>query len=204
MIAVVDYGAGNLRSIRRALEAAGAETLITSDPDTVRRSDAAVLPGVGNASHCMRRIKELGLDSAMRDIVVAGKPFFGICVGMQLLFEHQEEGDSDGLGFLPGRVRSLHGAVKIPHMGWSISRNIRSSPIGDEGDTRYFYFVHSYVTEPDDANDVVAVATYGSEFPSVVARDNIWGAQFHPEKSGPDGLTFVAAFVNKLVPAVTR
>jgi imidazole glycerol-phosphate synthase subunit HisH len=202
MIAVVDYGAGNLRSIRRALEAAGAETVITSDPDVVRRSDAAVLPGVGNASHCMRRIIDLGLADAVYDVVSAGKPFFGICVGMQLLFEHQEEGDSIGLGLLKGQVRTLQGPVKVPHIGWSKSQILHTSPIGVEGDSRYYYFVHSYITEPDDGNDIVALAHYGEEFPSIVARDNILGTQFHPEKSGEDGLALVAAFVNKLEPAV--
>src|SRR3954447_14201493 len=132
MIAVVDYGAGNLRSIRRALEAAGAETVITSDPDEVRRSDAAVLPGVGNASHCIRRIRDLGLADAVYDVVSDSKPFFGICVGMQLLFEHQEEGDSVGLGLLKGRVRTLKGPVKVPHIGWSKSRILHSCPIGLE------------------------------------------------------------------------
>ncbi len=202
MIAVVDYGAGNLRSIRRALEAAGAETVITSDPGVVRSSDAAILPGVGNASHCMRRILDLGLADAIYDVVSDGKPFFGICVGMQLLFEHQEEGDSMGLGLLRGRVRSLQGSVKVPHIGWSKSQILHNGPIGVEGDSRYYYFVHSYITEPDDSSDVVALAHYGERFPSVVARDNIWGTQFHPEKSGEDGLALVAAFVNKLEPAV--
>jgi glutamine amidotransferase len=202
MIAIVDYGAGNLRSIRRALEAAGAETVITSDLHEVRRSDAAVLPGVGNASHCMRRILDLGLADAVYDVVSDGKPFFGICVGMQLLFEHQEEGDSVGLGLLKGRVRSLQGPVKVPHIGWSKSRIIQEGPIGVEGDSRFYYFVHSYVTEPENPGDVIAVATYGEAFPSIVAHDNIWGTQFHPEKSGEDGLALVAAFVNKLAPAV--
>jgi imidazole glycerol-phosphate synthase subunit HisH len=200
MIAVIDFGAGNLRSIRRALEVSGAETIVTSDPKVVRDADAAVLPGDGNAGYSMRRLNELGLTGAIQDVVTEGKPFFGICVGMQLLFDHQEEGDIPGLGLLPGRVRHLRGSVKLPHIGWSQSRVLRTGPFGIEGDAPYYYFVHSYVCEADDDLVIVSVTTYGETFPSVVVRDNIWGTQFHPEKSGQDGLLLVNAFVNQLSP----
>lgn len=202
MIAVIDFGAGNLRSMRRALEIMGAETRITSDPDVVRAAEAVVLPGDGHAGHSMDRLDELGLSDAIHDVVAAGKPFLGVCVGMQLLFEHQEEGDRNGLGLLPGRVRALRGAVKVPHIGWSQSHTIRTGPLGVEGDLAYYYFLHSYVAEPDDAADIAAAVTYGETFPSVVVRDNIWGTQFHPEKSGQDGLALVSAFVKQLAPAV--
>ncbi|CAA9557103.1 MAG: Imidazole glycerol phosphate synthase amidotransferase subunit [uncultured Thermomicrobiales bacterium] len=197
MIAVIDYGAGNLRSIRRALEAAGSETVVTADPAVVAQADAVVLPGVGAAAHAMDRLNELGMTPVVRDAVAAGKPFLGICLGMQILFEHQEEGDSHGLGLLRGRVRSLvpDAATKVPHIGWNRSRVVAPGPLGAAGDERHYYFVHSYVVEPDDPADVAAETDYGVPFPSVVVRNNIWGTQFHPEKSGPDGLALIAAFV---------
>jgi glutamine amidotransferase len=202
MIAIVDFGAGNLRSMRRALEIMGAETCITNKPDEVRAAEAVVLPGDGHAGHSMDRLDELGLSAAILDIVAEGKPFLGVCVGMQLLFEHQEEGNRHGLGLLSGRVRGLQGAVKVPHIGWSQSRTIRTGPFGTDGNLAYYYFLHSFVAEPGDPNDVAAIVTYGETFPSVVVRDNVWGTQFHPEKSGPDGLSLVSAFVNQHSPVV--
>jgi glutamine amidotransferase len=200
MIAVVDFGAGNLRSMRRALEIMGSETRITNDPTEVRAADAVVLPGDGHAGYSMDRLDDLGLSAAILDVVAAGKPFLGVCVGMQLLFEHQEEGDRQGLGLLPGRVRALRGNIKLPHIGWSQSRTIRSGPLGIEGDLAYYYFLHSYIAEPADQGDIAAVVTYGETYPSVVVRDNVWGTQFHPEKSGTDGLALVSAFVKQLAP----
>lgn len=198
MIAVVDFGAGNLRSIRRALEAAGAETAVTADPARVAAAAAVVLPGVGAAGHAMDRLAALGMTEVIAAAVAAGKPFLGICLGMHLLFEHQEEGDTAGLGLLRGRVRELTGPVKIPHMGWNRSRVVRSSPLGEAGAERYYYFVHSYIAEPADPADVAAEADYGQIFPSVVVRDNVWGTQFHPERSGTDGLALIDAFVRQV------
>ena len=195
MIAVIDYGAGNLRSIRRALEAAGATVAVTADPDEVARADAVVLPGVGAAAHAMERLDELDLTGAIRAAAGAGRPFLGICLGMQLLFDHQEEGDARGLGLIPGRVRTLSGDLKVPHMGWNRSRVTRDGPHGAVGDEHYYYFVHSYVAEPDDPSVVAAEAGYGVTFPSIVVRDTIWGTQFHPEKSGDDGLALIGRFV---------
>ena len=195
MIAVIDYGAGNLRSIRRALEAAGADVTVTSDPDEIVRAEAVVLPGVGAAAHAMNRLAELDLVGPIRDAAASGRPFMGICLGMQLLFDHQEEGDSEGLGLIPGRVLSLESNVKVPHMGWNQSRVVRPGPLGAIGDERFYYFVHSYVVEPEDAAVVAAEANYGTTFPSVVVRGNIWGTQFHPEKSGTDGLALIDRFV---------
>lgn len=200
MIAIVDYGAGNLRSIRRALEAAGASVAVTADPATIGAAEAVVLPGVGAAGAAMERLRRLGLTEVIAETVERRTPFLGICLGMQLLFEDQEEGDTRGLGLLRGRVRSLHSPVKVPHIGWNRSRWSRSGPFGQAGDERDFYFVHSYVVEPDDPADVAATVTYGETFPSVVVRNNIWGTQFHPEKSGDDGLNLVDAFV-RTVPA---
>jgi glutamine amidotransferase len=127
-----------------------------------------------------------------------GKPFLGICVGMQVMFDEQEEGDTRGFGLLPGRVRSIQASVKVPHMGWNRSKVAKSSPLGELGEEEYFYFVHSYIAEPADPNDVVATAAYGEEFPSVVVRNNVWGTQFHPEKSGPAGLKLIRAFVDQV------
>jgi len=204
MIAVIDYGAGNLRSISRALEAAGAEVVVTSDPDVVRSADAAVLPGVGHAGHSIQVLTELGMPEAISEIVKDGRPFLGICIGMQVMFEEQEEGDNHGLGLLPGRVRSIRGDVKLPHMGWNKSRVARTSPLGDEGEEDYFYFVHSFVAEPNDPADIAATVDYGERFPSVVVRDNVWGTQFHPEKSGAAGLKLIRAFVAQVNQAAKR
>ncbi len=204
MIAVIDYGAGNLRSIRRALEAAGAETVVSADPATIAAADAVVLPGVGNAGHAVDRLRDLGITNAIYRTVAAGKPFLGICVGMQVLFEDQEEGNASGLGLLRGRVQSLSGPVKVPHMGWNRSRVVKAGPAGAPGDESYFYFVHSYVAAPADPDDIAATASYGQQFPSIVVRDNIWGTQFHPEKSGADGLAFVRSFVAQLDEAALR
>ncbi|MGI8643481.1 MAG: imidazole glycerol phosphate synthase subunit HisH [Thermomicrobiales bacterium] len=195
MITVVDYGAGNLRSIRRALELAGADVTISADPADIAAADAVVLPGVGAAGHAMQKLATLGLSDAITDAASSGKPLMGICLGMQLLFGHQDEGGVQGLGLLPGRIKALAGPVKVPHMGWNLSRLKRSSPLGSEGDVRYFYFVHSFIAEPEDEADVLAVADYGQTFPSIVTRGNVWGTQFHPEKSGTDGLQIINTFV---------
>jgi glutamine amidotransferase len=195
-IAVIDYGAGNLRSIKRALEAAGAEVLVTSNPADVRHADAVVFPGVGAAGAAMSRLHELGLVKTIHEVVADDRPFLGICLGMQLMFGPQEEGDTHGLGILPGRVRSLSSAVKIPQIGWNRARWLSDAAGYAAGDAEDFYFVHSYVVEPDDPADVVAVTRYGDIFPSVVRRGQVWGAQFHPEKSGPAGLRLVAGWVD--------
>ncbi len=202
MIAVVDYGAGNLRSIRRALELAGASVTVSSDPADLAGADGIVLPGVGAAGHAMHKLDELGLTGAIQGAARSGKPLVGICLGMQLLFGHQDEGGVEGLGLIPGRIRALNGPVKIPHMGWNLSRLRQESALGAAGEERYYYFVHSFIAEPENEADVLAEAEYGQRFPSIVAHNNIWGTQFHPEKSGSDGLHIVAAFVQKAASAV--
>lgn len=195
MIAIIDYGAGNLRSIRRALETNGAETVITSDPNVVRTADAVVLPGVGHAGHAIGEINRRGLAPAIRESVESGKPFLGICVGMQVLFEHQQEGDAQGFGFLKGNVHEIEGAAKLPHIGWN---RVSTGDVEDGMDQGYFYFVHSFVANPTDSEDIAATATYGEEFPVVVKSGNVWGTQFHPEKSGPAGIAFLATWVNEV------
>lgn len=197
-VAVIDYGAGNLRSIRRALEAADAAVYVSSSPDLVRQADAVVFPGVGAAGAAMNRLHELGLVEVIREVVAEGRPFLGICLGMQLLFEHQEEGNTRGLGLLQGRVQSLPQTVKVPQIGWNRVRWVQDAagdPPVPEDD---FYFVHSYIVEPDDPGDIVAVTRYGDVFPSIVRHNHVWGTQFHPEKSGPAGLRLVASWVDSI------
>jgi glutamine amidotransferase len=195
-IAVIDYGAGNLRSIRRALEAAGAYVTVSSDSGRVRQADAVVFPGVGAAGAAMDRLHQLGLVDAIGEVVAEERPFLGICLGMQLLFEHQEEGDTRGLGLLKGRVRTLSPAVKVPQIGWNRVRWIQQAAGCQPAEEDDFYFVHSYIVEPDDPGDVVAVSRYGEVFPGIVRHGHVWGTQFHPEKSGPAGLKLIADWVD--------
>jgi len=195
MIAIVDYGAGNLRSIQRAIEAAGAETTITADPDEVGAADRVVLPGVGNAAAAMNRLRETGLAEAVTEAAEAGKPVLGVCLGMQLLFGDQEEGPTTGLGLLPGTVRSLPAGHKVPQMGWNLAEFRPGTPMSMMNQA-YFYFVHSYIVHPEKETDIAADTDYGVRFPSIVARDAIWGFQFHPEKSGDDGLALVEIWVD--------
>ena len=195
MIAIIDYGAGNLRSIQRAIEAAGAETVITSEPAAVRAADRVVLPGVGNAAAAMRRLRESGLADAVTDSAHAGKPVLGVCLGMQLLFGAQEEGQTTGLGLLEGDVVSLPKNRKIPQMGWNRAEFRSKSLLGGVSPA-YFYFVHSYIVNPADDAVIAAETRYGIRFPSVVVSDNVWGFQFHPEKSGDDGLSLVKTWVD--------
>lgn len=191
MIAIIDYGSGNLRSIQRALESHGLETTITGEIAVIDNADAVVLPGVGNASHAMSQLNSLGMSDAIHRAVDAGKPFLGICVGMQVLFEEQEEGNSEGLGVLSGRVRKIEHAEKVPHIGWNVSKAVKSPLTDLENAEPYYYFVHSFIAEPGDQEDVVAVTEYGERFPSAVIHDNVWGTQFHPERSGAEGLAFL-------------
>ncbi|MCA9881108.1 MAG: imidazole glycerol phosphate synthase subunit HisH [Thermomicrobiales bacterium] len=197
-IAVIDYGAGNLRSIRRALEAAGAQVTITAEAGAVRAADAVVFPGVGAAGAAMQRLHDLALIAPIRDVVAQERPFLGICLGMQLLFDAQEEGSTRGLGLLSGRVRSLPNDVKVPQIGWNRALWVQDGAGSRAGDSDDFYFVHSYVAEPQDPDDIVAVTRYGEVFPSIVRHGHIWGTQFHPEKSGTAGLRMVAGWVDEV------
>jgi glutamine amidotransferase len=194
VIAIVDYGAGNLRSIQRAVEHAGADTVISSDPETVASADRVILPGVGNAAAAMERLRTSGMADAVTTAADAGKPVLGVCLGMQLLFGDQEEGPTTGLGLLEGDVKELPRDLKVPQMGWNRASFRPNSPMSRLGEA-YYYFVHSYIVHPANPDDVAAATHYGVEFPSVVAHDNVWGFQFHPEKSGEDGLALVRAWV---------
>jgi imidazole glycerol-phosphate synthase subunit HisH len=197
MIAIIDYGAGNMRSIARALEHLGASVQVTDDPRVVEEARAIVLPGVGSGGAAMARMTERGLDDAIRRATQQGKPFLGICLGMQLLADHHAEGEVGGLGLFRGEVRRIPHGPKIPHMGWNQATPLRDNlPIFAAISPReYFYFAHSYYVEPQDAQGVAAVTDYGSPFCSVIVTERVWGTQFHPEKSGAAGLRLLSNFV---------
>jgi glutamine amidotransferase len=195
-VAVIDYGAGNLRSISRALEATGAQPFVVDGPADLAGADGVVLPGVGAAGASMARMHELGLIEPLQELIANGTPFLGVCLGMQLLFGHQEEGDTHGLGVFSGRVRSLGPGVKSPQIAWNRARLVVDGPLGAAGTDLDVYFVHSFICVDPDPNDVVAVTRYGEAFPSIVRRDAVWGVQFHPEKSGETGLSLVREWVN--------
>jgi glutamine amidotransferase len=196
-IAVLDYGSGNLHSVSRAIAKAGGNALISSDPDQVAAADALVIPGVGHFGACMRAIAHHGLDQVIRSYTETGRPVFGVCVGMQVLFEGSEEDDESGLAILPGTSRKLPDTVKVPHMGWNTVTWAGSHPylIGIPDETR-FYFVHSYAPDPNDAT--IGVTEHGRTFSSAVAKDNVFATQFHPEKSGEAGLRLYDNFVRTL------
>jgi glutamine amidotransferase len=198
-VAVVDYGMGNRRSVEKALEHVGARALITREPAALEAADALVVPGVGAFPHGMRNLIELGLDERIRAAAAAGKPVLGICLGMQLLFERSQEHEvTDGLGLLAGEVSLLDGGgLRIPHIGWSDVRFERPSPLtaGLPGDSCAFYHVHSLAARPEDPVDVIATTEYGERFATAVSHGNVFGVQFHPEKSSRDGLALLSNFV---------
>jgi glutamine amidotransferase len=194
-IAMVDLGMGNRRSVEKALEAVGAAPRRTADPDEVRAAGALVLPGVGAFPEAMRRLRAAGLDDVLRERAAAGVPLLGICLGMQLLFERSDEHEgAAGLGLLAGEVTALR-APRLPHIGWNEVAFERPSPLTDGlGGAATFYHVHSFVCRPADPADVVGRGDYGERFASIVARENVAGVQFHPEKSSRDGLALLRNF----------
>ena len=200
MIAIVDYRAGNLTSVKLALDAVGAEAEITSDPEVVRAAPRVVFPGVGAAGACMGALRELGLDSALRDVIARGTPFLGVCMGMQLLLDHSEEnGGTETLGVLPGRVRRFRPESryeKIPQIGWNDVAIERPHPLlADVRSGTEMYFVHSYFCDVVDPSLVYGRTDYGGvAFVSAAGRENVFATQFHPERSGRIGQQIYARF----------
>lgn len=198
MIAIVDSGSGNLRSVAKALVRAGGEPVITSDPDVVRRADRVVVPGQGAFRDCMAGLAARGLDEALRAVVAAGRPYLGICLGLQVLFDESEEhGPVRGLGLVPGRVVrfAANSGLKVPHMGWNAVALCRDEPLWRGlTDGAYVYFVHSYVAVP--SVPVTCLETeYGGRFCAAIRHENLFACQFHPEKSQAVGLALLGNFV---------
>ena len=200
MITIVDYKAGNLTSVKRALDHLGIPNQISADPEIVRGAERVIFPGVGHAAAAMSVLKARGLDSALKDAFKHGTPILGICIGCQIVLTHSEEGDTPGLDLIPGvctRFRVRDAALKIPHMGWNAVTVTRPHPIlahlrpGDE-----FYFVHSYYPQPTDPGTVYATSEYGNIFPVAIGTGNLFAVQFHAEKSGPGGLQLLDNFAH--------
>ncbi|NVB77533.1 MAG: imidazole glycerol phosphate synthase subunit HisH [Kofleriaceae bacterium] len=196
MIAVLDVCSGNLRSVERALAHVGADVVVTRDPDVVREADKLVVPGQGAFGVFMRGLAERGLGDVLRERIAAGTPYLGICLGLQILFEHSEEGDCAGLGVLRGTVTRLRPSdprLKIPHMGWNRVR--ARQPVPGLADGAYVYFVHSYRVVPADREIVALEAEHGEPFCAAIQTQNLFACQFHPEKSQGVGLALLRAFV---------
>ena len=195
-VAIIDYGVGNLRSVEKAFHAGGVEALVSADESVLRSAEKLVLPGVGAFRACMEALTGHGFDRLVRERVAAGTPLLGVCVGMQMLFEESEEfGTTNGLGFLRGRVRRFPEGLRVPQVGWNQVEWKGGHALSEGiGDKTFFYFVHSYFCEADDKAAVVGETEYGLAYASVVARDNVCGVQFHPEKSQAAGLRLLKNF----------
>ena len=198
MIAIIDYGMGNLRSVQKAMEAVGYSATVTADPDAVTRADKVILPGVGAFADAIAHLRQSGLAEAFSEAVRAGKPCLGVCLGLQLLFDvSEEDGEHAGLGLIPGRVVRFPSepGLKIPHMGWNTLEVRRPNLLLDGLEAEpVVYFVHSYHARPENREDIVAESNYPGPFAAMVARDNLVAAQFHPEKSQRVGLAMYANF----------
>jgi glutamine amidotransferase len=201
-VVVVDYGLGNLRSVTRGLERAGAGVELIEEPSAIDTADGIVLPGVGAFSEGMENAGPFR--AALADAAAEGRPLFGICLGMQMLLtsseesDHAGQGEAEGLDLVPGTNLRFHEGQKVPHMGWNELDVQREHPLVDGVDGEHAYFVHSYYADPDDDDAVVATTDYGLDFPSIVANEagNVFGTQFHPEKSGETGLQILRNFVD--------
>ncbi|MBR2108466.1 MAG: imidazole glycerol phosphate synthase subunit HisH [Ruminococcus sp.] len=200
MIAVIDYGGGNIQSVYKALKFIGCECKITCDKNEIINADGAILPGQGSFGDCVESMRKNGIDEAVNQFINSGKPFLGICVGLQLLFENSEETpETAGLGIFKGKIKKIPNGegLKIPHMGWNSIRILNNEGIfsGIE-DNSYVYFVHSYYLDAEDKNIVSAQTEYGVKIDAAVCRGNVTATQFHPEKSGDTGLKMLRNFAN--------
>ncbi len=195
-IAIIDYGMGNLRSVQKAFEHIGVSAEITSDATVLARADGAVLPGVGAFADCIKNLTETGLVPTIREFVASGRPFLGICLGLQLLFDSSVEGGQyEGLGLLPGQVVSLPRDRKVPHMGWNSLKILQTEPLFmGLPEEAYVYFVHSYHAAPADPSILSATTDYGIPVTAAVQRGNLFATQFHPEKSGDVGMQILRNF----------
>lgn len=196
-LVIVDYGAGNLRSVEKAFVSLGCSPLVTADPSVVVGARIVVLPGVGAAGQIMSALKRLELDDAIRTYIDSGRPFLGVCMGMQVLMEwSDEDGGQECLGVFRGSVRRLETTLKVPHMGWNAVHQTVAHPVWHGiPDESFFYFVHSYAVRPEEAEVRAGTTVYDGEFTSAIARRNVFGTQFHPEKSGRLGLRLYENFV---------
>ena len=196
-IVVIDYQSGNLRSVAKALEAVGAQPLVTEDAGELESADAVILPGVGSGPAAMQALKSRNLVDPIREYITANRPFLGICLGLQLLLERTEEGDAPCLGIIPGQVKRLPAGLKVPHMGWnSVDFDIDHPVFRGIPPSSHFYFVHSYYAAPENADGVAGSTGYGIPFCSAYARNNLVATQFHPEKSSVIGLEIYRNFVS--------
>ena len=195
-VAIIDYGVGNLRSVEKAFAATGCEAIVTADENDLRSAQRLVLPGVGAFGACMKALSERGFDRLVREKAREGTPLLGVCVGMQLLFDESDEfGATSGLGLLRGRVRRFENDLVVPHVGWNRIYQKRSHALFEGiADGSFCYFVHSFYCEPADDGIVAGETEYGARYASVVARENIYGVQFHPEKSQDVGLRMLRNF----------
>jgi len=197
-VVIVDYGAGNLGSVARAVRHVGYCPDVTHDCRALDDAEALIVPGVGAAADTMRNLRERGLEQPIREYIASGRPFLGVCMGMQALFTRSEEDKGqDCLDIVPGVMRRFEGkGLKVPHMGWNTVRQVRQHPVFESiPDNAYFYFVHSYYADEVDPSIVIGETEYGRPFPAIIARDNIVAAQFHPEKSSDHGLRIYANFL---------
>ena len=205
MIAIIDYGAGNLASVKKAFDHIGAESVITSDRNAVLNAEGVILPGVGAIGSAMDALKSKGLDQVVGEVCAKGTPFMGICLGMQMLLDESEEsfgdgGNVKGLGIIPGVVRRfpsdlIEKGMKIPQIGWNQLEKVKGSLLTEED---FVYFVHSYYCDPSNEEDVAALTDYGIKYCSAIERGNIYACQFHPEKSGEAGLNILRKFVRRV------
>ena len=199
VITIIDYGIGNLRSIEKAFQHVSSETIRTDDPEVIRQADRLVLPGVGAFGACIQEVKQRQLEKPILDAIARNVPFLGVCVGMQMLFESSsEKGTHTGLGLLKGHIKKLEPkspALKVPHMGWNVISPAQSTPLlKGLPENAYCYFAHSFYATETNLDDVIATTEYGASLPAAFARKNIYGVQFHPEKSHEVGLLILSNF----------